>query len=63
MSYDLAGDGQRVALFYTKVHNRILGPLIAADRPPADPRLRRALATIGRSVNDRIKQAAMRKAA
>jgi hypothetical protein len=62
-TYDLTPDGQRVALFYTKVHDRILGPLIAADRPPASPQLRRALATIERSVADRIEHAVVGKAA
>lgn len=49
-TYDLTPDGQRVAIFYTKVHDRILGPLIAADSPPAPTELRRALATIERHV-------------
>ena len=62
-TYDLTGDGQRVAIFYTKVHDRILGPLIAANAPPADPRLRRALATIERCVSDRAEQAVVGKAA
>jgi hypothetical protein len=31
-------DGQRVAIFYTKVHNRLLRPLTAAnDHPPRHP--------------------------
>jgi hypothetical protein len=25
-TYDLTADGQRVAIFYTKVHDRLLGP-------------------------------------
>ena len=32
-TYDLTPDGQRVAIFYTKVHDRLLRPLIAADQP------------------------------
>ena len=62
-TYDLSPDGQRVALFYTKVHDRLLRPLIAADQPPADPRLRRALATIERCINDRVQDSAVGKAA
>jgi hypothetical protein len=62
-TYDLTPEGQRVALFYTKVHDRILGPLIAADRPPAPPQLRRALATIERAVTDRAEHAVVGKAA
>jgi predicted MarR family transcription regulator len=34
-TYDLTAEGQRVAISYTKVHDRLLGPLIAADQPPA----------------------------
>ena len=44
--YRLTGDGQRVALLYTKVHDRLLRPLLAADRPPAPPTFRNALRTI-----------------
>jgi predicted MarR family transcription regulator len=50
-TYDLTPDGQRVAIFYTKVHDRLLRPLIAADQPPAPIELRHALATIQRHVN------------
>src|SRR5665811_1570964 len=49
--YDLTPDGQRVAVFYTKVHDRLLRPLLAADRPPAPPELRHALSTIDRHVH------------
>ena len=34
-TYVLTDDGQRFAIFYTKVHNRLLRPLLAADKPPA----------------------------
>ena len=34
-TYVLTEDGQRFAVFYTKVHNRLLRPLMAADQPPA----------------------------
>jgi hypothetical protein len=34
-TYDLAGDGLRFAIFDTKVHNRVLRPLFAADQPQA----------------------------
>jgi hypothetical protein len=36
-TYTLTPDGQRVAIFYTKVHDRLLRPLLAADQPPAPP--------------------------
>ncbi len=50
-TYDLTADGLRVAIFYTKVHDRLLRPLIAADEPPAPPDLRRALRAIERHVH------------
>jgi hypothetical protein len=62
-TYDLTPDGQRVALFYTKVHDRLLGPLIAANQPPAPPQLRRALTTIERCVADRVEHTVIRTAA
>jgi predicted MarR family transcription regulator len=34
-TYVLTPDGQRVAIFYTKLHNRLLRPLTAANVPPA----------------------------
>ena len=54
-TYTLTPDGIRAAVFYTKVHNRILRPLLAApDRPPAPPELRRALATIDAHIGDYV---------
>jgi Mn-dependent DtxR family transcriptional regulator len=32
--YRLTDEGLRFAIFYTKVHNRLLRPLLAADQPP-----------------------------
>ena len=50
-TYVLTPDGARVALFYTKVHGRLLRPLVAAsDQPPAPVELRRALATVDRVI-------------
>jgi Mn-dependent DtxR family transcriptional regulator len=49
-TYQLTPDGTRFAFFYTKVHDRVLRPLFAADHPQAAPELRRALRTIDRSV-------------
>jgi hypothetical protein len=62
-TYDLTPDGQRVAVFYTKVHDRLLRPLLAADRPPAPAELRQALTTIDRHVHDYIDHARLGKAA
>jgi hypothetical protein len=49
-TYDLTADGVRVAVFYTKVHDRLLRPLIAADAPPAPAELRTALHVIDEHV-------------
>ena len=49
--YVLTPQGIRVAVFYTKIHSRLLRPLLAsADQPPAPIELRRALATIDRVI-------------
>jgi len=53
-TYVLTGDGQRVAIFYTKVHDRLLRPLLAADQPPASPTLRNALHTINTHVTQYV---------
>ena len=62
-TYDLTPDGQRVAIFYTKVHDRLLGPLIAADQPPAPIQLQRALATIEKHLDRYTDNARLGKAA
>jgi hypothetical protein len=62
-TYQLTPDGIRVAIFYTKVHNRVLRPLLAANRPPAPAELREALATINRHVHNYTDQARLPKAA
>jgi hypothetical protein len=62
-TYDLTADGQRVAIFYTKIHDRLLRPLIAADKPPAPIELRRALTTIDRHVHAYTDNARLGKAA
>ena len=51
-TYRLTPDGLRVALFYVKVHDRLLTPLIGADTPPAPLELRHALKTIDRHLAD-----------
>jgi len=55
--YRLTGDGLRMAIFYTKVHDRLLRPLLAGDRPPAPPPLRKALRTIDIHITETIDQA------
>jgi predicted MarR family transcription regulator len=62
-TYLLTPDGQRVAVFYTKVHHRLLRPLIAANAPPPPLELRHALATIDRHVHGYIIDARLTNAA
>lgn len=62
-TYRTTADGQRVAIFYTKVHDRLLRPLIAANRPPAPPDLQDALAVIDRHVAGYINRARIGNAA
>jgi hypothetical protein len=56
-------EGQRVAIFYTKVHNRLLRPLLAANAPPAHDELRQALRTIDRHVHSYIDETRLGNAA
>ena len=55
--YRLTGDGLRFAIFYTKVHERLLRPLLAADRPPAPAPIRNALHTIDIHITETIDRA------
>jgi hypothetical protein len=61
--YALTPDGLRFAIFYTKVHDRLLRPLMASDQPQAPPALREALRTIDREVSVRITAARLPAAA
>ena len=56
-TYVLTDDGQRFAVFYTKVHNRLLRPLMAADQPPAPLEVRQALKVLDHAVTDYIDKA------
>ena len=58
-TYVLTPDGQRIAIFYTKLHNRLLRPLAAANDPPAPLPLRQALRVIDHHVTDYIAEARM----
>jgi len=51
-TYVVTPEGLRVAVFYTKVHARLFGPLLAANGPPASPRLRNALRSIEAAVTE-----------
>jgi predicted MarR family transcription regulator len=62
-TYDLTPDGQRVAVFYTNIHDRLLRPLLAADQPAAPAELRHALTTIDTHVRGYIDHARLGKAA
>jgi hypothetical protein len=62
-TYLPTAQGQRVAIFYTKVHNRLLRPLLAANTPPAPVELRQALRTIDRHVHTYIDDARLGSAA
>ncbi len=53
-SYVFISEGIRVAVFCTKLQGRLLGPLLAADKPPAPIELRRALGTIDHVLGDYI---------
>ena len=61
--YVLTPDGTRAAIFYTKVHNRLLRPLLAADQPQAPAELRTALRTIDQHVEHYITCARLGRAA
>jgi len=56
-TYVLTGDGQRFAISHTKIHNRLLRPLMSADRPPAPLDVRQALRTLERAVGNYIREA------
>ncbi len=61
--YVLTSDGLKVAVFYTKLHNRLLRPLLAADQPQAPPELRAALRAIDRHIDDYVSRARLTRAA
>ena len=61
--YVLTPDGVKMAVFYTKLHNRLLRPLMAADQAPAPPGLRQALRAINQHIDDYITRARLGKAA
>ena len=62
--YTLTTDGIQFAVFYTKVHDRVLRPLLATTtQPQAPPELRAALRTIDQAVHQRITHARLRPAA
>src|SRR5437773_7467871 len=61
--YALTPDGIKVAVFYTKLHNRLLRPLLAGDQPQAPPELRAALRAIDQHIGAYITHARLTQAA
>ena len=62
-TYVLTAEGIRVAVFYTKLQNRLLRPLLDADKPPAKTEIRRALATLEQAVKEYATAARLQPAA
>ena len=58
-TYRVTDDGIRVAIFYTKVRARVLGPLLDAESPNMTLELRRALAAVNQVVDDFVTSARM----
>ena len=56
-TYQLTSDGIRVAVFYTKLQNRLLRPLLDANQPTASIEIRRALTTLEHAVTEYIQTA------
>jgi hypothetical protein len=56
-TYQLTNGGIRVAVFDTKLQNRLPCPLLDADKPHAKIEIRRALATLEPAVNQCIPDA------
>jgi hypothetical protein len=62
-TYDLTPDGLAFAIFYTKVHDRVLTPMFAAGQPQAPPELRPALREIEHIIAARLAAARLPAAA
>jgi len=62
-TYRVTSTGIRVAVFFTKLQDRLLLPLLDADKPPAPVELQRALATIDRALGDYVTTARLGAAA
>ncbi len=62
-TYDLTSDGQLFAIFYTKVHDHVLYPLMAGHHVTTPIEVRRALDTIDRHTASLTAAASLRRAA
>ena len=58
-TYRVTDDGLRVAVFYTKTRDRILGPLLDAQPPHIPPGLRRALSAVDKVLDEFVTDARM----
>ena len=61
--YRLTNDGLAFAIFYTKVHNRVLRPLMATDRPQVPPPLRAAMRIIDTHIDAQLARTRLPSAA
>jgi hypothetical protein len=61
--YTLTRDGLLFAAFYTRVHDHVLRPLMAPDRPNAPPELATALKTLDQLTADHLTRARVPAAA
>ena len=61
--YRLTNDGLAFAIFYTKVHNRLLRPLMATGRPQTPPPVRAAIRTLNAHIDARLADARLPSAA
>jgi hypothetical protein len=61
--YKLTSDGIRIAIFYTKLYNRLLIPLTAADQPQAPRELQQTLRALDRHIDNYIDRARLKPAA
>jgi hypothetical protein len=56
-TYQLTSEGIRVAVFYTKLQNRLLRPLLDPNQPPAPFQIRRALTTLEHAASQYLENA------
>jgi hypothetical protein len=61
--YRLTDDGLAFAIFYTKIHNQVLRPLLATTAPQTPPPVRAALRTINHHINAHFTHARLPTAA
>jgi hypothetical protein len=61
--YRLTDEGLAFAIFYTKIHNRVLKPILAITAPTTPAPLRAALRTIDQHISARLDDARLPTAA